>query len=41
MSTKLYVGKLSYETTESDLQTRFEGAGEVSTIHIVRDRGTG
>ena len=41
MSTKLYVGNLPYETTESDLQTLFEGAGQVSTINIVRDRATG
>ena len=39
--TKLYVGNLPYETTESDLQTLFEGAGQVSTINIVRDRATG
>jgi RNA recognition motif-containing protein len=41
MSTKLYVGNLPYETTESDLQTLFEGVGQVSTINIVRDRATG
>ena len=41
MSTKLYVGNLPYETTESDLQALFEGAGNVSTINIVRDRATG
>jgi len=41
MSTKLYVGNLPYETTEADLQTLFEGAGQVSTINIVRDRSTG
>jgi RNA recognition motif-containing protein len=41
MSTKLYVGNLPYETTESDLQTLFEGAGQVSTVNIVRDRATG
>ena len=41
LSTKLYVGNLPYETTESDLQTLFESAGEVSTINIVRDRATG
>lgn len=41
MNTKLYVGNLPYETTESDLQTLFEGAGAVSTINIVRDRATG
>ena len=41
MTTKLYVGNLPYETTESDLQALFEGAGQVSTINIVRDRATG
>lgn len=41
MNTKLYVGNLPYETTESDLQTLFESAGAVSTINIVRDRATG
>ena len=41
MSTKLYVGNLPYETTESDLQALFEGAGQVSTINIVRDKATG
>ena len=41
MSTKLYVGNLPYETTESDLQALFEAAGQVSTINIVRDRATG
>lgn len=41
MSTKLYVGNLPYETTESDLQTLFETAGQVSTVNIVRDRATG
>jgi RNA recognition motif-containing protein len=41
MSTKLYVGNLPYEATESDLQTLFEAAGQVSTINIVRDRATG
>ena len=41
MSTKLYVGNLPYETSESDLQTLFESAGQVATINIVRDRTTG
>lgn len=41
MSTKLYVGNLPYETSESDLQTLFEAAGQVATINIVRDRATG
>ena len=41
MNTKLYVGNLPYETTESDLQTLFGAAGQVSTVNIVRDRATG
>ena len=41
MSTKLYVGNLPYQTTESDLQTLFEATGQVSSINIVRDRATG
>ena len=41
MSTKLYVGNLPYQTTEADLQTLFESAGQVATVTIVRDRATG
>jgi cold-inducible RNA-binding protein len=41
MNTKLYVGNLPYETTESDLHALFEGTGQVSTVNIVRDRTTG
>ena len=41
MSTKLYVGNLPYETTESDLQALFEASGAVASINIVRDRATG
>ena len=38
MNTKLYVGNLPYETTETDLADAVRGHGEVSTINIVRDR---
>ena len=41
MSTKLYVGNLPYQTSESDLQTMFEAMGAVDTINVVRDRATG
>ena len=41
MSTKLYVGNLPYETTESDLQALFEGAGQVASVNVMRDRATG
>jgi RNA recognition motif-containing protein len=41
MSTKLYVGNLPYEASETDLQTLFEASGQVASINIVRDRATG
>ena len=41
MSTKLYVGNLPFETTESDLQALFESVGPVSTINVIKDRETG
>ena len=41
MNTKLYVGNLPYETTESDLQALFEASGSVASVNIVRDRTTG
>ena len=41
MSTKLYVGNLPYETTETDLQTLFQGAGQVASVNVMRDRTTG
>jgi RNA recognition motif-containing protein len=41
MSTKLYVGNLPYQTTESDLQALFEASGAVASINVVRDRATG
>jgi RNA recognition motif-containing protein len=41
MSTKLYVGNLPYETSESDLQSLFEASGPVANVNIIRDRATG
>ena len=41
MSTKLYVGNLSYEMTETQLQTLFSEAGEVTSAKIITDRETG
>ena len=41
MSNKLYVGNLSFNTSESDLATLFSGAGTVSEASIVNDRETG
>jgi RNA recognition motif-containing protein len=41
MSMKLYVGNLSYEMTEPQLQTLFSEAGEVTSAKIISDRQTG
>ena len=41
MSTKLYVGNLSYETTENDLQDLFATAGAVQEVILIQDRMTG
>ena len=41
MSKRIFVGNLSYQTTESDLTTLFEQAGEVESASIITDRDTG
>ena len=41
MSSKLYVGNLSFDTQESDLQALFAQAGTVETVNVIRDRDTG
>jgi RNA recognition motif-containing protein len=41
MNTKLYVGNLSYDTTENDLQDLFSKHGPVSEVAIIQDRATG
>ena len=41
MSSKLYVGNLSNETTETQLQALFAEAGEVTSAKIITDRQTG
>lgn len=38
---KLYVGNLSFETTENDLQDMFEQHGKVSEVALMMDRTTG
>src|SRR5437762_12712769 len=38
---KLYVGNLSFETTENDLQDLFEQHGTVNEVHLIMDRFTG
>jgi len=38
---KLYVGNLSFETTENDLQDLFEKHGKVTEVALMMDRMTG
>jgi RNA recognition motif-containing protein len=41
MESKLYVGNLSYSTTEDELRTLFAEAGTVSSVALIKDRDTG
>lgn len=41
LAKKLYVGNLSYETTESDLRTLFAEFGPVASVTLIKDRDTG
>ncbi len=41
METKLYVGNLSYNTTEDGLRTAFTQAGTVISVDMIKDRFTG
>jgi len=38
---KLYVGNLTYETTDSDLQNLFSPHGSVQSARVILDRDTG
>ena len=37
----LFVGNMSFQTTESELRAMFEPFGQVSRVHIAMDRETG
>src|SRR2546428_8616574 len=41
MTKKLYVGNLSFQTTESDLDGLFAQVGAVESVTIINDRDTG
>lgn len=41
MSTKLYVGNLSFNTSNEDLQELFGQSGTVESVTVVEDRETG
>ena len=41
MSSKLFVGNLSFDTTENDLQDAFAAHGTVMEANLMMDRATG
>jgi RNA recognition motif-containing protein len=41
MSNKLFVGNLSFQTTENDLQDAFAAFGAVTETNLMMDRETG
>ena len=41
MSKRIYVGNLSYQTTEGDLTNLFEQVGQVDSVSVITDRDTG
>jgi RNA recognition motif-containing protein len=40
-SAKLYVGNLSYDTSEASIRTAFEAHGEVASVNLIMDRDSG
>jgi RNA recognition motif-containing protein len=41
MEAKLYVGNLSYDTTEEDIRNLFSEVGKVTDVALIKDRETG
>ncbi len=41
MDTKLYIGNLSFDTTEESLRSLMSEAGTVETVDLIMDRYTG
>jgi RNA recognition motif-containing protein len=41
MATKLFVGKLSYDTTDDTLKARFADFGTVTSVAVIKDRDSG
>jgi RNA recognition motif-containing protein len=41
MASNLYIGNLSYETTEETLRTLFAEYGEIESVKLITDRYTG
>jgi len=41
MSKELYIGSLSFETTEYDIEKLFSVSGTVTSVHLIHDNKTG
>ena len=41
MAKKLYVGNLSYDTTQESVRALFEQVGEVAEVNLITDRDSG
>ena len=41
MDVRIYVGNLAKSTTQDEINTLFEQAGVVSSVDLVKDKGTG
>jgi RNA recognition motif-containing protein len=41
MAKKIFVGNLSFQTTETDLNNMFGAIGQVESVQIITDRDTG
>ena len=41
METRVYVGNLNKSTTQDEINTLFAQAGTVSSVDLVKDKGTG
>ena len=37
----IYIGNMSFDTTEDQLREAFTGYGEVSTVNIIKDKQSG
>lgn len=41
MDTRIYVGNLNKSTTQDEINTLFAQAGTVTSVELVKDKGTG
>ena len=41
MDVRIYVGNLAKSTTQDEINTLFAQAGSVSSVELIKDRGTG